>query len=160
MNQCHVASLVTPRGIFYVEFGEKGIYRIHLPGAKPPPAENLGPLPWPLLGRDLKRYLAGEVVDWHPYPLDCSGYSPFTVAVLRVTGLIPHGETRTYRQVAAEAGRPAAWRAAGGALGANRHPLLVPCHRVIRSDGRYGGFSGPAGWKEQLLDLERRGRNC
>ncbi|MFY9541796.1 MAG: MGMT family protein, partial [Dethiobacteria bacterium] len=103
---------------------------------------------------ELQRYLKGQQPAWDDYPLDMSGYPPFTRSLLSAVRRIPYGETRSYREVAAEAGSPRAWRAAGQALKANRHPLLVPCHRVIRSDGRPGGFSGPPGWKEMLLHLE------
>jgi len=68
---------------------------------------------------------------------------------------IPHGEVRTYREIAALAGSPLAWRAAGQALKVNRHPIIVPCHRVIGSGGKIGGFSGPPGWKKMLLKLEK-----
>lgn len=68
---------------------------------------------------------------------------------------IPYGETRSYADMARAAGRPGAVRAAGSACGANPTPLVVPCHRVIRSDGTMGGFSGDLRMKKALLALER-----
>ncbi len=67
---------------------------------------------------------------------------------------IPRGETRTYAQVAASIGRPRAYRAVGNALNANPFPVLVPCHRVVRSDGRIGGYAYGAAAKRRLLKLE------
>lgn len=78
----------------------------------------------------------------------------FTRQVLEVVYRIPWGTVSSYGQVAAMAGRPGAARAAGGAVGRNPVALVIPCHRVLTSDGRIGGWSGRPGWKEWLLDLE------
>lgn len=101
----------------------------------------------------LEQYLEGREPSVRP-PVDLSGLSPFTRRVLEVTALIPFGETRSYGFVAEKAGAPGAGRAAGGALGRNPVPLLVPCHRVIRSDGSLGGFGCGIGTKELLLEIE------
>ncbi len=74
--------------------------------------------------------------------------------VLRVTAEIPYGETASYTEVAAQAGRPAAVRAAGTALATNPLPIVVPCHRVLRSGGDIGSYRGGPAVKEQLLGLE------
>jgi len=71
-----------------------------------------------------------------------------------VVAKIPYGETLSYREVALRAGFPRAFRAAGGALGRNPLPIIVPCHRVIRSDGGLGGFGGGIEIKKFLLELE------
>lgn len=78
----------------------------------------------------------------------------FRRAVLSVTAGIPYGATGTYSSVAAEAGSPAAVRAAGSALANNPVPIVVPCHRVLRSDGALGNYLGGTEVKEQLLQLE------
>jgi len=148
------AGLETPRGLFTVLFHRDGIYELLFPGSFSGREYPNGSLPWPGLQADLNRYFMGEQVSWDPYPLDMSGYTPFVFKLLQVVRQIPYGSVCTYRDAAALAGSPRAWRAAGQALSVNRHPLLVPCHRVIRSDGRFGGFSGPPGWKEDLLKLE------
>jgi methylated-DNA-[protein]-cysteine S-methyltransferase len=153
LSSCEIE---TVRGRFVLLFHDGGIYRLFFPGTAPPQPYPQRLLPWPGLKRELQRYLQGEQPAWDDYPLDMSGYPRFTRALLTAARRIPYGETRSYREAAAAAGSPRAWRAAGQALKANRHPLLVPCHRVIRSDGRPGGFSGPAGWKEMLLKLESR----
>lgn len=149
---CHRVD--TPKGVFLIHFSSKGIYEIHFPGSEPAWLYPRCQLPWPQFSDDLNRYLRGEMVDWSQYPLDCSGYRSFTSALLGEVSRIPYGEVCTYREAAERAGSPLAWRAAGQALSINRHPIVVPCHRVIGSDGNLGGFSGPVGWKEMLLDLE------
>ncbi len=144
----------TPKGVFLLLFHPGGIYRIYFPGREPAQAYPEGKLPWSGLVEDFNRYLAGEVVDWSHYPLDTSGYRSFTRRLLDQVRQIPFGRVCTYREAAEKAGSPRAWRAAGQALKANRHPVLVPCHRVIASGGKPGGFSGPPGWKQMLLDIE------
>ena len=67
---------------------------------------------------------------------------------------IPFGETRSYGWIARKIGNPGAARAVGRALGANPWPLIIPCHRVIRSDGTIGGFSSGLKWKRYLLKYE------
>ncbi|MGH9164117.1 MAG: methylated-DNA--[protein]-cysteine S-methyltransferase, partial [Acidimicrobiales bacterium] len=86
---------------------------------------------------------------------DLAGLTPFEQDVLAVAQRIPAGETRPYRWVAVQIGRPAAVRAVGTALGHNPVPLLIPCHRVTRSDGTTGHYAfGPA-MKESLLRAEQ-----
>jgi methylated-DNA-[protein]-cysteine S-methyltransferase len=80
----------------------------------------------------------------------------FRREVLRAAAQIPYGETWSYRQVATRAGSPAAVRAAGTALATNPLPIVVPCHRVLRSDGQLGAYRGGTDAKAQLLALERR----
>jgi methylated-DNA-[protein]-cysteine S-methyltransferase len=74
--------------------------------------------------------------------------------VLRATAQIPYGETASYTEVATEAGRPAAVRAAGTALATNPLPIVVPCHRVLRSGGQLGSYGGGPEMKARLLSLE------
>jgi AraC family transcriptional regulator, regulatory protein of adaptative response / methylated-DNA-[protein]-cysteine methyltransferase len=88
-------------------------------------------------------------------PLDVQG-TTFQQAVWRELQRIPAGETRTYAQIAAAVGRPAAVRAAGTANGANNVAVLIPCHRVIRTDGTLGGYAYGIERKEKLLELESR----
>ena len=144
----------TPEGVFLVYFSNQGIYEIVFPGSDHPLEFQQDELPWAELRADLNRYFEGQIVDWETYPLDRSGYRPFTARLLEEVSRIPHGSVITYRQAAERAGSPLAWRAAGQALSVNRHPIIVPCHRVISTNGKLGGFSGPAGWKEKLLKLE------
>ncbi len=78
----------------------------------------------------------------------------FRRRVLRATAAIPFGETRSYRDVATTAGSPNAVRAAGSALATNPLPIIVPCHRVLRTDGALGGFRGGIEMKRALLGYE------
>lgn len=91
-------------------------------------------------------------------PLDLQLVRGFQAHVLRATRRIPYGRVASYRTVAARAGNERAVRAAGSALGANPIPIVIPCHRVLRSDGTLGGYGGGLDRKELLLDLERAGR--
>ena len=105
------------------------------------------------------RFLAGDS-DGFDLPLDWSLIGGFHREVLKATATIPWGETASYGEVAALAGRPGAARAAGTALSRNPIALIVPCHRIIKADGSTGGYGGGAAGtrlKQQLLDLESPG---
>lgn len=105
------------------------------------------------LVRRIQAYLNGERAALPLEPLDFSTCSPFQQKVLRLLYTIPYGEVRTYRWLADRLGEPRAARAVGNALARNPFPLVIPCHRCIRSDGTLGGFQRP-GLKAQLLALE------
>ena len=113
----------------------------------------------PRLARVVRRRLAGDRNARVPF--DLRGRSPFEESVLRKALEIPTGEVRSYGWIAAEIGRPKAVRAVGTALGHNPIPLLIPCHRVVRSDGHIGQYSlgGPEVKRRVLtaegLDLDR-----
>lgn len=87
-------------------------------------------------------------------PLDWSLTRGFTRDVLQVTARIGYGEVRSYAEVATRAGRPRAVRAAGNALGSNPIPVVVPCHRVVRTGGSLGGYTGGLERKQFLLAHE------
>ncbi len=93
--------------------------------------------------------------DFAHIPLDVKG-TAFQEAVWQALRRIPCGETRTYAQIAAAVGRPQAVRAAGSANGANHVSVLIPCHRVIRTDGTLGGYAWGLDIKQELLERERR----
>ena len=90
-----------------------------------------------------------------PIDLDLEGYTCFQKDVWETTASIPYGQLRSYGAIAAAISRPQAARAVGQALGVNRLPIIIPCHRVIRSDGSLGGFSGGLHWKKKLIQLEK-----
>lgn len=100
-----------------------------------------------------KVYFTGGKVNF-PDELDLSGATPFQHRVWESTRLIPYGETRSYLWVARQIGKPGAVRAVGQALGKNPLAIIVPCHRVIASDGGLGGFGGGVEMKKYLLRLE------
>ncbi|MEW6268153.1 MAG: methylated-DNA--[protein]-cysteine S-methyltransferase [Thermodesulfobacteriota bacterium] len=104
---------------------------------------------------EIAQYLEGER-SWFGVPVDLCAVHGFQRAVLGAASAIPLGEVRTYAWIASHIGKPGAVRAVGNALGSNPVPLLVPCHRVVRSDGTMGGYSfGAAEVKQRLLLLER-----
>ncbi len=102
---------------------------------------------------ELRRYFAGEHLDF-ACPLDLYG-TPFQLEVWRALCRIPYGETRSYAQIAQAIGRPLAVRAVGAANGANPVGIIVPCHRVIGSNGSLTGYGGGLPMKEWLLALEK-----
>lgn len=105
------------------------------------------------VGDQLSEYFRGERGEF-TVPLDLSGITPFTRAVLEATEHVPFGRLSTYRQIASAIGQPSATRAVGNALGRNPVPIVVPCHRVVRSEGSLGGYTGGLHIKEHLLKIE------
>jgi len=101
----------------------------------------------------LKAYLGGKRTDFD-CPLDLGG-TPFQRRVWAALMKIPYGETRSYQDIARAIGHARAYRAVGNANGANPVPLIVPCHRVIESNGGLGGYGQGLGFKKKLLDLEK-----
>lgn len=86
--------------------------------------------------------------------LKMKSYTPFQQAVWRACMAIPSGQTRSYKWIAEKIGKPGAVRAVASALGKNPFAPVVPCHRVIKSDGTMGGFSAPGGVKAKLKLLK------
>jgi methylated-DNA-[protein]-cysteine S-methyltransferase len=104
--------------------------------------------------RELDEYFDGSRHDFS-VPVDLALVrGPFATRLLEATARIPFGATSSYAAVAAAAGSPRAVRAAGNALGANPIPIVVPCHRVLRSGGALGGYTGGLDRKRRLLSLE------
>lgn len=103
--------------------------------------------------REFDEYFEGNRRDFE-IPLDWSLVKGFNLKVLRATAKIPFGSVSTYKNMATVAGSPRAARAAGNALHNNPIPLVVPCHRVLYSDGGLGGYGGGLPMKEYLLKLE------
>jgi methylated-DNA-[protein]-cysteine S-methyltransferase len=103
--------------------------------------------------RELEEYFSGDRRSF-TVQVDLSLVHGFTRKVLEQTGRIPFGKVSTYREVATRAGSPRAVRAAGNALGSNPIPIVVPCHRVVRTGGGLGGYTGGLDRKIKLLQLE------
>ena len=159
------ATLDTPLGVAAVAATERGLIRLALPNERlervlDELAEVVSPrlleLPARLdeERRELEEYFAGRrtrfdlALDWR---LTRPG---FMRKVLRATARVPYGDTSTYAEVAERAGNPRAYRAAGSALGSNPIPIVVPCHRILRSGGDIGQYGGGPEMKQYLLDLE------
>jgi methylated-DNA-[protein]-cysteine S-methyltransferase len=101
----------------------------------------------------LRAYFSGYRVAFSDR-LDLTGVTSFQCQVWEAARLIPYGEARSYGWVAEQIGKPGAARAVGQAIGRNHLPVIVPCHRVIASDGTLGGFGNGLETKRQLLRLE------
>jgi methylated-DNA-[protein]-cysteine S-methyltransferase len=156
----------SPFGTLLVIAGDGGIVRISL--AAEPEEEVLAGLTRRIspriarLGRDeitlareqLDSYFAGSLRNFD-LPLDWRLTKGFRRDVLVQTAAIPYGATASYSEVAGRAGSPKAVRAAGTALATNPLPIVVPCHRVLRSDGEAGSYLGGSEMKEALLEMER-----
>jgi methylated-DNA-[protein]-cysteine S-methyltransferase len=86
--------------------------------------------------------------------------TPFAKRVYKIVSRIPLGEVRTYKWVALKAGNPGAYRAVGQVLKNNPYPLIIPCHRVINSDNKLGGYMFGARRKKSILGLEKKIKEC
>jgi methylated-DNA-[protein]-cysteine S-methyltransferase len=131
--------------------------RDEYPEALPRPAEGQG------FAAEARQYIFDYLTRGRPIPeipLDVRKGTDFDRRVWRAISEIPFGQTRSYGQVALAAGRPSAARAAGRACGRNPVPIIVPCHRVVGSGGKLGGYSGGLEIKRALLDLEKRSRGA
>jgi methylated-DNA-[protein]-cysteine S-methyltransferase len=155
----------SPLGPLWVAVGPKGVVTIHY-GAEPSHRElarivrvyGPGVLPDPRradpVARELDQYFAGRRRAFD-VPVDLATLTPFQRRILAATARVGYGDVATYATVASQAGSPRATRAAGAALGSNPIPIVVPCHRVLASDGSLGGYAGGLDAKRRLLRLER-----
>lgn len=146
---------VGPRGLSVISYGAEPnatdlgrLIRTYGPGILPDPRRTSS------VERELDQYFNGRRRAFD-VDVDLSGLTPFQRRVLRATARIPYGDLLTYKTVARRAGNEAAARAAGAAVGANPIPIVVPCHRVIASDGTLGGYAGGLDAKRRLLAIER-----
>ena len=116
----------------------------------------------PLVQEQVKRYFGGVQTDFRDVKVDTGGLSEFSKKVLLACREIPFGLTMSYSQLGECAGFSNAGRAVGSVMAKNRIPLIIPCHRVICSDGRVGEFSAGTGasLKQRLLELEARHVVC
>lgn len=161
------ATADSPCGQLLVAATDSGVVRLGLPSLDPDAV--LGDLARQVSPRvlehrarldpvlsELERYFAGELTSFSvPVDWQLVGGS-FGRRVLEATAAIPYGSTLSYAEVAASAGNPRAFRAAGSALGANPIPVIVPCHRILRGGGGLGGYAGGLEMKQTLLELESR----
>ena len=157
------------RGILASVWSEQGLYELTFPyptqqeagshltttGLTEEPLSSAQQAWLQSLTTELSDYFAGRPVVFS-VPIDWSGYSEFRLKALQFTAAIPAGQVATYGGVATAVGRPGAARAVGGAMHANRTPIVVPCHRVIGSDGSLTGFGGGLTLKQELLGLEQK----
>ena len=145
---------VTPRGVVRIAYpgeGEEQVLEELADGISPRVLR--APERTDDARRELDAYFRGMRHDFD-LPIDWSLVHGFTRGVLQATARVPFGSVATYGEVAASAGSPRAYRAAGNALHINPIPIVVPCHRVVPASGGIGKYGGGEERKEYLLDLE------
>jgi methylated-DNA-[protein]-cysteine S-methyltransferase len=154
----------SPFGPLLLAATPQGLVKLSLPGHDPEEAlEDLAARISPRVleaparldeaRRELDLYFDGKLTEFD-LPLDWQLSKDFRRRALRAIDRIPYGKTRSYTEIARSAGNERAVRAAGTACGANPIPIVVPCHRVLRSSGALGGYGGGLPMKEALLELE------
>lgn len=158
----------TPIGPVGVAWSDTGLTRLQLPETNPDATErrlrgrspSAAPAEPPAQIRraiaQIESYLAGDRVDFAAAGLDLTGIGAFHIQIYDAARRVAWGETTTYGELARRAGSPDAARAVGQAMGRNPVPIIIPCHRVLASGRKMGGFSafGGASTKRRLLALE------
>lgn len=158
------ASVDSPFGSLLVAATPRGLVKLSLPNYDPDETlEDLAvrisprvveaPVRLDDARRQLDLYFEGELREFD-LPLDWRLSKGFRLRALRAIDRIPYGKTRSYTEIAHRAGNERAVRAAGTACGSNPIPIVVPCHRVLRSGGALGGYGGGLPMKEALLEME------
>ncbi len=156
---------LTPWGCIALVGSDEGLVRLTLPFDREKDALSevareltgfavLDSAPFASLMPRLMRYFAGEAVDFSDVPLDLSRTTPFRRRVMNAVRRIPRGDVMSYREVASKVGRPLAARAVGATMAANPVCIIVPCHRVVGSDGALVGFGGGLQMKQRMLEME------
>src|SRR5271165_56377 len=158
------ATAESPFGPLLVAASKRGLVRVAFPeedvdsvlerlarGVSPRIVQ--APAPLDPVRRELDEYFSGRRREFE-LDLDWALVGRFGRRVLKVTSEIPYGGVQSYGEVAADAGSPRGSRAAGNALGSNPIPIVIPCHRVLRSGGALGGYGGGVERKRWLLELE------
>ena len=145
---------IGPKGVTTIHYGDepsdnelRRLVRVYGPGIVPDHRRSSA------LARELDQYFSGKRREFD-IDVDLSGLTPFQTKVLAATAKIPFGAVSTYQAVARRAGNERASRAAGGALNQNPIPIVVPCHRVVGSNGSLVGYAGGLDTKRRLLAIE------
>jgi O-6-methylguanine DNA methyltransferase len=159
MSRINYSSIVTRVGQVFVLSNEKGVTRIifgergfrnHIDGLNGASVTEGGAAAD--MAREIELYFDGQLSEFKT-PIDVSEGTPFQNSVWMKLLYIPYGGTATYREIAEGVGRPGAARAVGNAVGANPIPIVIPCHRVLASNG-LGGYSSGIDIKKVLLRVE------
>jgi len=157
MATIRYTQIESPLGRLLLAMDEAGLRHIRFlagrHGARPEPAWRRDRAPFTALIRELRAYFHGEL-ERFDQPLAPQG-TGFQLTVWKELCGIPYGETISYQELAERVGNPHASRAVGMANGANPIPIVIPCHRVIGSNGQLTGYGGGLGLKQKLLALER-----
>ena len=145
------------KGTIEVLCSEKGVFSVRLGSHSASKTKNnILKIKWQKeLVSLFNKYVEGKPVDFSKIPLDLDRGTPFQRSVWNAAREIKFGRTLSYGELASKIGNPKASRAVGQAMGRNPVAIIVPCHRVIASDGSLGGFTGGLKWKRALLNLEK-----
>jgi len=158
MSEVYYTRLDTPVGTLLLAGDSRKLCRVSFENSKrsspPQPDWKQNRTPFAEVIRQLLAYFRGDLKEFD-VPLAMEG-TPFQLRVWNALRGIPYGETISYAQLAERIGNPKAVRAVGLANGCNPIPIIVPCHRVIGSDGSLTGFGGGLSTKKKLLDLENK----
>ncbi len=153
-----VQFLETPQGCFRLEASAKGLTAVDFPVRKASAVPAATPAQRKVLRESselLKKYLSGQKVSFRKLKFDLTDFSPYQQKVLRNLAGVEWGKVTTYQELAKLSGSPRSSRAVGNVMNKNRIPVLLPCHRVLRSGGGLGGYAKGLGWKKRLLALEQ-----
>jgi len=145
--------LKTRFGDVHFAVSDEGLAQVLLPGQKPCCVQPLKGALAKRVAKELSDYFAGKLKRF-TIPLDISGATPFGQRVLRECFAIPYGTYVSYGDLAKMAGSPKAARAVGRVMATNPIPIVIPCHRVVGSDGGLHGYGGGLDMKQALLVLE------
>jgi methylated-DNA-[protein]-cysteine S-methyltransferase len=158
MSLVSYTTIESPVGPLLLAGDERGLQRVSFENSKrtalPRADWKLDKEPFAEVIRQLQAYFRGELKEF-ALPLAMEG-TEFQLRVWNALRTIPYGETVSYAQLAERIGNPKAVRAVGLANGSNPIPIIVPCHRVIGSDGSLTGFGGGLSTKKMLLELENK----
>lgn len=151
-----LVALGTERGLLMLSYADDSLdARLERVAARVSPRILEAPARLDDARRELDEYFSGARRGFD-LPIDWSLITGYARAVLEATSAIPYGGAMSYGEVSAAAGNPRGARATGNALGSNPIPIVIPCHRVLRSGGAIGGYTGGLDRKRFLLELERR----
>jgi methylated-DNA-[protein]-cysteine S-methyltransferase len=160
---CNTIKYKSPFGIITIQEKDGAISHVYLPNAEPSASETCD------ISENTSELLEKARIQFDEYfngkrkifdlPLNFEGCTDFMKSVYQELLKIPYGETATYKNIAERVGCPKGFRAVGLANNKNPLPIIVPCHRVIGSDGKLVGFAGGIDMKVNLLELEKTIRN-
>ncbi len=156
-TELYYVAMQSPIGKLHLVSDDKSLLSVGLGGSKPSLKFKSGGKACSVLTEavtQLEEYFRGERVNFN-LPTKANG-TEFQLRAWRSLAEIPYGKTISYREQAEKLGAGKAFRAVGSANGRNPLPIIVPCHRVVASDGTLGGYAGGLKMKARLLEIERR----
>ncbi len=161
MNKLYCKKIKTAWGIAAIIFNKKAIKQIILPHKNAKFANNYTSIKSPplwlkIIEQRIKDYFNGKKVEFNLNRTDLTDYTNFEKKVFKALFKVKYSKTISYKGLAGKAGSPNAYRAVGNIMAKNRYPLLIPCHRVIKSNGNVGQFGYGRDYKNRMLKLENK----